>query len=229
MKPGAFHLFKTLLQKDLLLSGRRSTATVSILFFTLLLVIVFQFSFDLEGRSPIPAIGGFIWLGSLFGGMLRLSRTFETDTQGGALDGLRQVRGIVFPLYWSKLVLNFLFMVVLEFLLFVAVIGLFNVPYPLSYLQVSWSSFVLGALGFAAVGTTFSGMALGESSKDLLLPIIAYPILSPLILGVVKSFQYASSGILIAVNPAWTGLLIAFDLIYVVLSLLVFEVLLENH
>jgi heme exporter protein B len=224
-----FQQFFLLLKKDLLLSQRRSASFVSIVFFSLLVVIIFQFSIDLEGRSPIPFAGPFIWLGSLFGGMLRMSRTFEPELKGRAIDGLRLIKTVVLPLYVSKFLFNVGFMILLEGLIFFIVTILFNLPDPLLYIQIAWPAFVLGAIGFSAIGTTFSGMVLGESTKDLLLPIISYPILSPLVIGVVKSLEYSATGSLIALNSAWLELLVAFDLMYVILSLLVFDVLLESE
>ncbi len=229
MKSSFSQQFLLLIKKDLLLSGRRAAFFVSIIFFTLLIVIVFQFSLDLSGRSIVPFAGPFIWLGTLFGGMLRMSRTFEAETKGRALDGLRLAKNISLPLFLSKLVFNIVFILLLEALLFVSVVALFNVPEPLHYFKIAWAPFVLGGIGFSAIGTTFSGMVLGESSKDLLLPIIAYPILSPLIIGVVKSLEYNLDGAIIALSLEWIGLLIAFDLITVILSLLVFDVLLESE
>lgn len=221
--------FALLFGKDVLLLGRRAAAFISIVFFTLLIVIIFQFGIDLEGRSPVPYACPFIWLGSLFGGMLRMSRTFEADMRGKALDGIRLVKGVFLPLYLSKLLFNIVFMIVLELLMFVVVVALFNIPDPWLYLQTAWIPFVLGAIGFSAIGTTFSGMVLGETSKDLMLPVIAYPILSPLVIGVVQSLEYDPSGMKVFLNLSWIYLLLAFDLIYVVLSLTVFDILLESH
>ncbi|QQR81344.1 MAG: heme exporter protein CcmB [Deltaproteobacteria bacterium] len=221
--------FMLLLKKDLLLLKRRSASVVSVIFFSLLIIIIFQIGIDLGEMSPIPFAAPFIWLGSLFGGMLRMSRTFESETRGHVLEGYRLTKGIVLPLYLSKLVLNVFFMVLLQFLMFVVVVALFNIQSPLFYLKMAWLPFVLGAMGFSAVGTTFSGMVLGDSSKDLLLPVIAYPILSPLLIGVIKSFEYAASGDVLSLNPAWISLLIAFDLIYISVSILVFNILLESQ
>jgi heme exporter protein B len=107
------------------------------------------------------------------------------------------------------------------------VVFIFNVPNPSTLLKIIYYPFLLGSFGFVFVGTTFSVMLTSHERKDLVLPLISYPVLVPIVLGVMKVFVFSATGDLLGTDDAWIRILEAFDAIYFILSLMVIEVLIN--
>ena len=200
----------------------------SVLFFTFLVVLVIHFGFSLDtGGNVIPNLASFIWLSTLFGGMLRLNQTYEPENDGKVMDGMRQIPNIAVPFYLSKLLYNLIFILLLMSFTFVMLVVLFTVREPLSYLSDAWLPLVLGAVGLACIGTVFSNMVMSHNRREIILSIIAYPILIPLIIGVFKAFVYSASGQILGLDYGWIKILAVFDLIFLVLSIILFELILN--
>ncbi len=223
-----FRVFLALLKKDLILASRTRDSGISVLFFSFLVVLIFHFGFSQGGAFPTPAISAFIWLTTLFGGMLRINQTFEAESAGRVMEAMRLLPHTAIPFYVSKFLGNLLFLVVLEIFSFVLSVVLFGLSEPLHYLRVACLPFFLGAIGFSGVGTLFSGMTAAHGRRDILLPIILYPVLVPLIIGAVKSLVYSASHSLVGLDPAWILILVVFDIVYLTLSVLVFEAVMET-
>lgn len=223
-----FATFMLLLRKEILLGVRTRESVVSVVFFTFLVVLVFHFGFSLtEGGNVIPYLSSFIWLSALFGGMLRLNQTFEPENEGKVMDGMRQIPGIAVPFYLSKFVYNLLFIILLELFTFVMLVILFNVREPLAYFQIAWLPMLLGTIGLACIGTVFSNMVISHNRREIILSIISYPILVPLIMGVLKAFVYTASGEILGLDAPWLKILAIFDMIFIVLSVVVFDLVIN--
>lgn len=214
-------------KNELRLNLRTKESFISMVFFSLLVILVFHFGFALDKETTASLAGPMIWVATLFGGMLRMNRTFEMENEGSLFDSLRLIKGAAVPFFLSKFLINFIFILVLEILIFGFVIFLFNIAGPGEYLRLFWLPFLLGGFGLACIGTTFSGMVVSHGKKDLILPIIAYPILVPVIIGVMKSVEYSVLGIPLEINYTWIKVLVAFNVIYFILSLIVYESILE--
>ncbi len=212
-------LFFVFLQNELKLVLRNHESLFSIFFFSFLLNLLFVFGFPIERSSVWSLALTFIWLTTLFGGILRMNRTFEAENEGGVLDGIRMMREAYLPFFGAKLFINFVFILILEVISTFFVILFFNPPDFLSQLKLFVCPLGLGALGLAVIGTTFSGMLVSHKRKELILPVISYPLMMPLIIGVLKG----GGGDLV-----WLKLLGGFDVIYLIASLMVYETLLES-
>lgn len=208
--------------------SRTRDSGISILLFSFLIVLIFHFGFSLGGRLPTPTVSAFIWLTTLFGGMLRLNQTFEAEAAGKVFEAMRLVPGVAIPLYVSKWIGNLLFLLVLEGFAFGLSVILFDLSQPLAFARVAIAPFALGAVGFASVGTLFSGMTVSHGRRELLLPLILYPVLIPLIVGAIKSLAYSAGGELVGLDVAWIKILLIFDVVYVTLSVLIFETVMET-
>lgn len=152
-----------------------------------------------------------------------MNRTFEMENEAGILDMLRLSQGAVVPFFINKLISNFIFILILELFGFGLYIVLFNLPSIWVVSKNIYLPLLLGAVGFVSIGTTFSGILQSHQQKDLLLPIISYPVLIPLIIGVLKSIEYSPQNQIIGLNLPWVQLLISFDLIFLVASLMVIK------
>lgn len=219
--------FITLIKKEFLLGARTLESVISVLFFTFLVVLVFHFGFAFLDSNIFPFIPSFIWLATLFGGMLRLNQTFEPENEGKVLDGMRQIPDIAIPFFLSKFIFNLVFVLVLEIFTFVMLIILFNIPAPLTYLAHNWLPFFLGAVGLSCIGTVFSNMVISHNRREIILSVISYPILIPLIIGVLKSFVFNVNGEIIELDMSWIKILAIFDIVYLMLSVMVFDTLLR--
>lgn len=228
MKPSFFSMLSLLLRKEFLIGLRTHESFVSALFFTFLVVLIFHFGFSLdESGNVIPYLISFIWLAALFGGMLRLNQTFEPENEGKVMDGMRQIRGIAAPFYLSKLIYNLCFILVLMIFTSLMLILLFNIREPLTYFSWVALPLFLGAVGLATVGTVFSNMVISHNRREMILSIISYPILIPLIMGVLKAVVYSASGQILGVDAGWIKILAVFDLVFLILALGVFDFMID--
>lgn len=228
MKPSFLTLFWLLLKKEFLIGVRTRESLVSALFFTFLVVLIFHFGFSLdEGGNVVPYLTPFIWLAALFGGMLRLNQTFEPENEGKVMDGMRQIPGIAAPFYLSKFIFNLFFIILLMIFTSVMLVLLFNVREPLAYFSLAALPLFLGAMGLACIGTVFSNMVISHNRREIILSVISYPILIPLIMGVLKSVVYTAGGQILGIDAGWIKILAVFDLVFLILALGVFDFIID--
>lgn len=204
-----------LFKKECLLQARQPASLLPMFFFSFLALLILKLGFG-EGEGAVPWVP-LVWATTLFGGMLRLTRSFDAEEEGDLLDHLRILPGIAGPLFLSKWILNFLFILLLE-IATLAFAGIFS-AIPLTELSQAVPAFLLGTLGLSCVGTLMAGMFVGEGRRDLLLPILAYPILVPVILGVLHGA---------ALDITWLKVLASFDVIFATASFMVFEQILKG-
>ena len=197
----------------------------SVLVFSLLVAFIFNFAFD---PSPlvIGIVGpGMVWVAYIFAGMLGLNRSISMEKDQGTLDGLLLApvgRDVIFA---GKMMSVFTLMVVVELLM----APVFLVLYDLSLFHPWVLVIALQAtLGFAAVGTVFSAMAANTRTREVLLPLLFLPVVMPVIIGAVTVTRFALDGGGWDDVGRWIQLLLAFDVIFIVLSSLGFAVVLEE-
>ena len=224
MTPSFFTMFWLLLRKEFLLGVRTRESLISSLFFTFLIVLIFHLGFSLdESGNVIPYLASFIWLAALFGGMLRLNQTFEPENEGKVMDGMRQIPGIAAPFFLSKFVYNLFFIIVLMVFTGAMLVLLFNLREPFVYFSWVALPLFLGAVGLACIGTVFSNMVISHNRREIILSVISYPILIPLIMGVLKAVVYTAGGQILGVDAAWIKILSVFDMVFLILALGVFD------
>ncbi len=218
-------------RKDLAIEARSRELLNTTIFFALSCVIVFSVSFVAEGgdgKAPPDAAAGILWIAIAFSGTLALGRTFERERYGDTLRALLLGPGPRAAVYVGKLVGLVGLLVATEIVLVPLVALLFqqalfrNLPMVAGLL-------VLGTVGFASVGTLFAAMLARARSRDVLLPILLYPVTIPVIIAGVRG-----TSALLAADPQldmarlWMALLLAFDVVFVTLSLWTFEPLMTE-
>jgi heme exporter protein B len=210
-------------RKDLLIEARSREVLYTTLFFAVSCVLVFAFGFVREGRPLEDAAAGILWIAIAFSGTLALGRAFERERQSETLRALL-VSPIDRPaLYLGKLlgVLLLLFIVELIIVPLVALMfqaRLFDFPWLMLGLLVA------GTVGFAAVGTLFAAMLVRARSRDVLLPVLLYPITIPVIIAGVRGTAALLEGDPnVAVARMWLSMLFFFDVVFVTLALWTFE------
>lgn len=217
-----FRTVLTIARKDLVIEARSRELAYTTLFFAISVVLVFSFSFVVEGVALTDAAAGILWVAIAFAGTLALGRTFERERQGDTLKALLLSPVERPAIYVGKLVGLLLLMTAVEAVI-VPVIGLlFQAPLG----RAPWllvGLLAAGTIGFAAVGTLFAAMLIRAQSRDVLLPVVLYPITVPLVIAGVRG-----TAAIFAVEPnlamaqAWLSMLVFFDAVFLTLALWVF-------
>jgi heme exporter protein B len=212
------------LAKDIRLEWRSKDAINSMLFFGLLVVVVFSFAFDPIAEESRRIAGGLVWVAFLFAAVVALNQTWAREVRNQVLDAYRVSPAPANSLFLAKALGNFLFVIVMEVLM----TPLFIVFYKLRALGPAWMLAPIAVLGTWALvvnGTFFAAMSLRTRAREIMLPLLLFPISLPAILAMVR----ATTAILTADEPAkfWIVLLIAYDVVFTTACLLLFETVLQ--
>ena len=210
-------------RKDLLIEFRSREILYTTLFFAVSTLLVFSFSFVRDGRAVDDAAAGILWVAIAFSGTLALGRAFERERQNETLRGLLMAPAPRPALYVGKLTAILLLLAAVEAII-VPMAGLmFQAPlfrHPL----VLAGLLATGTIGFAAVGTLFAAMLVRTRSRDVLLPVLLYPITVPVIIAGVRGtaalFQAEAD---LPMARVWLSMLVFFDAVFVTLALWTFE------
>jgi heme exporter protein B len=209
-------------RKDLVVEARSRELIYTTLFFSLAAVLIFAFGFVREGRAIEDTAAGILWVALAFSGTLALGRAFEREREAETLRALLLApveRGAV---YLGKLVALVGLMTCVEIVIVPIVVFLFNAPIGNGpWLVVGLVA--TGIVGFAAVGTLFAAMLVRAHSRDVLLPMLLYPIAVPVIIaGVRGTAAVFAAEPNLAVARLWLSMLIFFDAVFVTLALWTF-------
>jgi len=212
------------LVKDLRLEWRSKDAINSMLFFALLVVVIFSFSFDPTAEESREIAGGLIWVAFLFAAVVALNQTWARELRNQVLDAYRVSPAPANALFLAKAVGNFIFVTVLEALM----TPLFVVFYNLRALGPVWQLPVIAVLGTWALvvnGTFFAAMSLRTRSREIMLPLLLFPISVPALLALVQATTAVLTGE--ASARFWLVLLATYDLVFTTSCLLLFETVLN--
>jgi len=215
----------TLLWKDLVAELRTRELLGGMLVFGLLVLLIFNFAFDLRVDNVAAIAPGVLWVAFTFGGILGLGRSFVVEKDRGTLDGLLAAPVERGAIYLAKLLGNLLFMVLVESICLPVFTMFFNFgAISLDVIAIV----ILGTFGFAAVGTLFSAMAANTRARDVMLPLLVLPICIPVVIASVEATSLVFDGSRVADRLSWLGLLGAFDAIFGMLCFLVFDFVVEE-
>ena len=211
--------------KDVRLEARTKETISGVLVFALIVVFVFKFAFDPSPRVLALVGPGIVWVAYLFAGMLGLNRAFVLEREQGTLEGLLLAPVSREALYLGKLLGTLTVMLVVEALM----LPVFLVLYDLSFFTPWFGvTAVMATVGFAAVGTLFSAIAVHTRARELLLPLLFLPIVLPVVIGAVSSTASVLQGGGWQEVEQWLRLMLAFDVLFLVLSSWAFGFVLEE-
>jgi heme exporter protein B len=215
-----------LLGKDLLLELRRRESLLTMFFFGTLLLFVFHFSFDLAPERVTEMAPALLWLAFLFTGTLGLAQLFEAERGNHCLEALLLSPMDRGALFLAKTAFNLILMVLVE----IVVIPLFWILFNLRSWDVIPNLFLvtlLGTVGFCVLGTLLSAVTLKARARELLLPLVLFPLMIPVILGTIRCMEtILRAGDLGEALP-WLRLLIGFDVIFLTVGVLIFDWVIE--
>ncbi len=210
-------------RKDVLIEVRSRELVYTTVFFAMSCLLVFAFGLVREGRVVADAAAAMLWIAVAFAGTLALGRTFERERYEDALRALLLAPADRPAIYVGKLLGVVLLMGLVEAVVVPLVALLFQAP--LFHAPLLLAGLLLaGTVGFAAVGTLFAAMLVGARSRDVLLPVLLYPITIPVIIAGVRgtaALMHPEADV--AMARAWLGMLTAFDIAFVTLALWTFE------
>jgi heme exporter protein CcmB len=210
-------------RKDLLIEFRSREIVYTTLFFAAACVLVFAFSFVKEGVAAEGAAAGILWISIAFSGTLALGRTFERERQNDTLRALMLTPAPRPAVYIGKLAGVLVLLAVVEAMVTPLVALMFDAPV-LDHPLLLTAVIAAGTIGFAAVGTLFAAMLVRTRSRDVLLPILLYPITIPVIIaGVRGTAALFQAEVDLPMVRLWLSMLVCFDVVFVTLALWTFE------
>jgi heme exporter protein B len=217
-------LTRATLIKDIRLEWRSKDAINAMLFFALLVVVIFSFSFDPTAEESRRIAGGLIWVAFLFAAVVALNQTWARELRNQVLDAYRVSPAPGYSLFLAKALGNFIFVSVLEALM----TPLFIVFYNLRAVGPAYQLFFVALLGTWALvvnGTFFAAMSVRTRSREIMLPLLLFPISIPALLAMVEGTTSILTGEFSA--RFWIVLLLANDVVFTTVCLLLFELVLN--
>jgi heme exporter protein B len=211
--------------KDMLCGLRTKEVITSVLVFALLVLVIFNFAFEPGNGTREAVAPGILWVALVFAGVLGLNRTYDPEKENSCIEGLMLCPVERHVIYWGKLASSLTFMLMVAVIITPIFLALFNLPLFLPRLALI---IVLAALGFSSVGSLFSALSAGTKARDILLPILFLPIVVPLIIAAVEATGLVLQGRPWSDMSTWLQIMIAFDVIFLVISTLVFEFVIEE-
>jgi heme exporter protein B len=223
--PSFYKAMMAVIWKDLTAEIRSREVFSAMLVFALLVVLIFNFALDLEAGTRASITSGVLWVTFTFAGTLGLNRSMAQEKDRGCMDGLLMAPVDRSAIYMGKVIGNLVFMFAVE----IVVIPVFSVLYNVNLINFGLIMVVLlGSIGYIAVGTLLASMAVQTRTRDMLLPILLFPVVIPLIVAAVK----ASAGFIQAlpmneITP-WLNLLIVYDVVFLAVAWMVFDYVVEE-
>ena len=208
--------------KDIVAELRTKEMFSAMFVFAVLVIVVFNFAFDLRvsGERVRQVAPGALWVAFSFAGILGLNRAFVMEKDRGCLEGLLLAPVDHTAIYFGKMFSTVLFMLVVEALMLPVFTAFFGVNlFDLRLILIV----VLGTVGFAGVGTILSAMTAQTRSREVLLPILLLPVAAPVLIAAVKATAGILDGLTMSEIAIWWQLLLAFDIIFPAVAFMTFD------
>lgn len=215
------------LGKDLLIEWRTRTRLNALMFFSFATLLLFSFALGPDTRLLERNAGGYLWLAILFSSVLALGESFRVERENASLDGLRLVPTDPRAIFLGKAVGNALVLILIGLLLIPVMIALYGVTIAMSLAKLI-GVLVLGCFAISWPGTVYSAIASNARARDVLLPLLLFPLVVPALLAAVKATSLVLQGDPMRQLGSWLGLLVTFNLIYWALGLALFPQVIEE-
>src|ERR1700735_194821 len=215
-----------LLAKELRLEFRTRELLSATIVFAMVIVVLFSFAFDPTAAESRRYGPGLLWISFLFAGSLMLNPSFAREKANDTLDALRMAPISPFAILSAKMLANFIFMSLVELVL----VPVFGMLYNVSLAGVAGRLIfvlALGTVGLTVTGTVFSAISSQARMRELLLPLLLLPILTPLLIGAVE----ATASLLLdqpELDRTWVAVLAGFDIVFLTASWLLCDYLIEE-
>lgn len=212
--------------KDLTTERRSKAGFNSVVALAVTILVMFGFALGPDAQAIRDAAPGAIWLAVLFAGVLAFNRSYQVELDGEALEQLILYPGTRRAIFAGKVLANFAFVALMLAIVITVGVVLFQVQIP-----AAWPSLVailfLGAVGLVSLGTFYAAMASRSRAREVLLPLLLFPMLVPVLLAAIEATKALLGGNVMGEAGAWARLLVAFDVIFLVATFLAFESVIE--
>ena len=222
-----FRVIRWIVWKDLISEIRSRENISSMFFFALIIILIFSLSLSMDQEMVKEMIPGILWIAFSFTGIIGLGKSLLVETQNDCMENLLMAPIPKGAVYLGKLLGNFLFMLVVEIIIFPLFIIFFNLDIFGQIPMIMLICF-LGTLGLAAMGTLLSAMTVQIKAREVMFPLMLLPLVVPVIIGAVEATKGALNGDPLKLYQQWIQLLAVFDLVFLIVSYWLFEFILED-
>ena len=217
----------TIVRKDIVTELKTRELFNSMFIFAVLVILVFIFSVNLSIVSANDVGPGVLWVAIIFAGTLGLNRSFMLEKEQDCLQGLMLTPVDRTAIYFGKLASTLLFLSIMEAFILPVFMIFFNADI-LSQLPALLFVVFIGSLGFCALGTLLSSLAVNLKTREIMLPILLYPLSVPVIIGAVKMTSQLMAGKTLSDLGNWIGLISCFDVVFIGVSIMTIDNILEE-
>ena len=217
----------TIFAKDLRVEWRHRETLASMSVFGILVVFLFNFAFEPAREETLRLLPGLLWIAFAFAGILGFNRSFAAERENACLEGLALAPVDPGAIYLGKMLANLFFLLLAE----AVVVFAASLWYNFSFLpSLRWFGLItfLGTLGYVAVGTIFGAVSANTRMREVMLPVLQFPVAVPVFIGGIEATTGALRGEPFSDYATWVNMLAGFSVVFLVLSYLLFEYVLEE-
>ena len=227
-KPAAGQFIRAVIAiiwKDMAAELRSRELLSAMLVFALLVILVFNFALELDAQARATVTAGVLWVTFAFAGTLGLNRSMAMEKDRGCLDGLLLAPVDRSAIYFGKAIGNLIFMLIVEAI----VLPVYSILYSVNLFNPGLLLVILlGSIGYVAVGTLLSSMAVQTRTRDILLPVLLFPLVIPILIAAVKGSTGFLQGTEIEDIRPWINLLLVYDVVFTAVAFMVFDYIVEE-
>ena len=216
---------QAIMWKDLTSELRHKEIVSAMFIFSLLVVLIFNFSLELDRATRDNVAAGVLWVTFVFAATLGLNRTFAAEKDRDLLDGLLLAPIDRSALFVGKMLSTFIFIIIVESI----VVPLFSLLYTVSlFTPLLLAVLVLGTLGYTVVGTLLAAIAIHTRSREIMLPILLFPVAVPVIIASVQASAGILEGNALGNISGPLNLVVVYDIIIFAIAIMTFDYLIEE-
>jgi len=224
-KTSFFKAIKAVIWKDLIAELRSKELVSGMLVFSLLVIFIFNFSLELSPSTRASVTAGVLWVTIIFAGTIGLNRSMAVEKDRGCLDGLLLAPVDRTAIYFGKSIANWIFMLIVAAI----ILPVYSLLYNNNIISIGLIFIILlGSEGYVAIGTLLSSMAVQARTRDILLPILLFPVVIPILIASVKASNGFLTGVPFNELTNWIYLLAAYDVIFTSVAFMVFDAVVEE-
>jgi heme exporter protein B len=213
--------------KDLTTERRGKAGFNAVVFMGAITLLMFGFALGPDPEEIRAAAAGLLWLTVLLSGALAFNRSYESEAEAGAMDSLLLYPGGRWPIFAGKLLANLVFVLLVEAITVPIAAVLYDLPLVTPLPGLAGVLF-LGTLGFVTLGTYYAAMASRVRAREVLLPLLLFPMLIPLLVAAVGATKAVLTSDPMGYGAAWIKMLAAFDIVFLAATFLTFEYVIEE-
>ena len=224
--PADWGRIRAIAWKDLTAERRSKAGFNSVAALGVTVLVLFGFALGPDTRALRDASVGALWLAVFFAGVLTFNRSYQVELDGGALDTLLLYGGARWTIFTGKLLANLAFVMLMLVIVLVVGAVLFQVQAPARW-PTLLAVLALGVIGLVTLGTFYAAMASRSRAREVLLPLLLFPMMVPVLLAAIQASKALFGADLMQESGAWIRLLVGYDTVFLIITHLAFEYVIE--